>query len=459
MTMPFRFILLPAVFLLSAMLVTTHARAQSAFGGEIISFNTFGEGLSVTRAKAASTEGTVSNIFFFNRVDEPWLGNEWYEYDWELRASFPENGWSQIRVRPQGENKLISAPEELDIEGGTTAELLHYILIRKDNRYVYDVRRDFNIETYNYNNAGEHDGNSASSLLDGPRVFVSDNSSGNRTPNHIPAWIELDFSLGVTAFGSIWSGRLPRGDFDGLMQVDFTRFYTYTGDELNTTPQWSDEFIGTTLDFGKWQVADWSFADTQFRLENIKVQGGSLFLRINRGGSSDWDPPAPVTPVVTQSFNDDSDSITTSSQDTFVETNTDTFTDTFVDTSTDTDAGTDTFVDTSTTTDSNTDTVVDTSTTTEAASDTVVDTGTTTDVSTDTDVDTGTTTVPNVDTSVVVINKEATSFEVSGTPILDDTIAIQTGGGAFGWIYLLLLGGFLPLQRRLTAVSKFGEPC
>ena len=236
-------------------------------------------------------------------------------------------------------------------------------------------------------------------------------------------------------------------------------FYTYTGDELNTTPQWSDEFIGTTLDFGKWQVADWSFADTQFRLENIKVQGGSLFLRINRGGSSDWDPPAPVTPVVTQSFNDDSDSITTSSQDTFVETNTDTFTDTFVDTSTDTDAGTDTFVDTSTTTDSDTDTVVDTSTTTEAASDTVVDTGTTTDVSTDTDVDTGTTTVPNVDTSVVVINKEATSFEVSGTPILDDTIAIQTGGGAFGWIYLLLLGGFLPLQRRLTAVSKFGEPC
>ena len=229
------------------------------------------------------------------------------------------------------------------------------------------------------------------------------------------------------------------------MQVDFTRFYTYTGDELNTTPQWSDEFIGTTLDFGKWQVADWSFADTQFRLENIKVQGGSLFLRINRGGSSDWDPPAPVTPVVTQSFNDDSDSITTSSQDTFVETNTDTFTDTFVDTST--------------TTDSDTDTVVDTSTTTEAASDTVVDTGTTTDVSTDTDVDTGTTTVPNVDTSVVVINKEATSFEVSGTPILDDTIAIQTGGGAFGWIYLLLLGGFLPLQRRLTAVSKFGEPC
>ena len=66
MTIPFRFILLSAMIWLSTMLVTTHARAQSAFGGEIISYNTFGEGLSVTRAKAASTEGTVSNIFFYN---------------------------------------------------------------------------------------------------------------------------------------------------------------------------------------------------------------------------------------------------------------------------------------------------------------------------------------------------------------------------------------------------------
>ena len=67
--MLFRFTLLPAVFLLSAMLVATHAQAQSAFGGEIISFNTFGEGLSVTRAKASSVEGTVSNMFFYSRAD------------------------------------------------------------------------------------------------------------------------------------------------------------------------------------------------------------------------------------------------------------------------------------------------------------------------------------------------------------------------------------------------------
>ena len=367
--MLFRFTLLPAVFLLSAMLVATHAQAQSAFGGEIISFNTFGEGLSVTRAKASSVEGTVSNMFFYNRADEPWFGNEWYEYDWELRATFSDNGWSQIRVRPPGEESLISAPRALDITGGTTTELLHYILIRKDNRYVYDVRRDFNVETYNYNNAGEHNGNSASLLLDGPRIFSTDDNSDNDIPDHIPVWKELDFSLGVTAFGNLWSGPFPEGDFDGVMQVDFTRFYNYTGDELNTTPQWSDEFIGTTLDFGKWQVADWSFQETQFRLENIRVQDGSLFLRVNRGGSIDWVPPALPTRVATQSFNIDSNSLATTSPD----------------------------------------------------------------------------------TSVVVADTEAANFEVSGATTLD-TNEIQVGGGAFGWIYLLLLGGFLPMQRRLSPV-------
>ena len=87
--MPIRSILL-SVFFLSATLTTTPAVAQSAFGGEIVSYNTFGEGLSVTRAKASSVDGTVSNIFFYNRADEPWTGTEWYEYDWELRGSYSD---------------------------------------------------------------------------------------------------------------------------------------------------------------------------------------------------------------------------------------------------------------------------------------------------------------------------------------------------------------------------------
>ena len=293
-----RYILQSLVFLLLTTLPSTYARAQSAFGGEIVSYHTFGEGLSVTRAKVAPIMGTVSNIFFYNRADEPWVGNEWFEYDWELRGGYSENGMSQIRVRPQGEEQIVSTPSHLDIEGGTTAELLHYILIRKDNRYVYDVRREFNVSTYNFNIAGAHNGNSASALINGPRIVFTDDNSDNGTPNHIPAWKELDFSLGVTAFDIIaWSGPLPDGDFDGVMQVDFTRFYTYSDNELNTTPQWSDEFIGTTLDFGKWSAADWTFHETQFRLENIKVQGGSLFLRVNRGGSIDWDPTAHLTLV------------------------------------------------------------------------------------------------------------------------------------------------------------------
>lgn len=386
--MPFRFILIPAVLLLSTMLVPAHARAQSAFGGEIVSYNTFGEGLSVTRAKASSIDGTVSNIFFYNRADEPWTGTEWYEYDWELRGSYSDNGWSQIRVRPQGEETIISAPREPEIAGGTTTELLHYILIRKDNRYVYDVRRDFDVNTYNHNNAGAHIGNSASALLDGPRVIVTDNTSGNSTPNHIPSWKELDFSLGVTAFDIIaWSGQLPDGNFDGMMQVDFTRFYAYTGNVLNTTPQWSDEFIGTSLDYGKWQVANWSFHETQFRPENIKIQDGSLFLRVNRGGSDDWSPTALSTPVATQSLNVETNRLAATNPGPSPDT----------------------------------------------------------DTSTDTD--------PNMETSLdvdIVADQEATSFDVTSTPTVDNTNATQVGTGAFGWVYLLLLAGFLPLQRRLT---------
>ena len=189
------------------------------------------------------------------------------------------------------------------------------------------------------------------------------------------------------------------------MQVDFTRFYTYTGDELNNTPQWSDEFIGTTLDYGKWQVANWSFHETQFRSDNIKVQDGSLFLRVNRGGSLDWVPPAPSTPVVTQTVNVEPNGLDATSPDTFVDNNTD------------------------------------------AGTDTVANTGT------DTDADTGTDTIPIVDTSVVVVNKDTTSFQVSGPSTPDNTNETQIGVGAFGLFYLLLLGGFLPLQRRLTSVN------
>ena len=160
------------------------------------------------------------------------------------------------------------------------------ILIRTDNRYVYDIRRDFDVSTYNYNNAAAHGGNSESLLSDGPRVY----ETGDRV-DHIPEWKRLDFSLGITAFDSKWSGRLPNGDYSREAEIDFTRFYTFSGSTLNTTPEWNDEFNGDTLDFGRWFTADWTFAATQFRPDNVKVQDGRLFLRVNRGESF-WEPAA-----------------------------------------------------------------------------------------------------------------------------------------------------------------------
>jgi len=77
-------------------------------------------------------------------------------------------------------------------------------LIRNDDRYVYDIRRDFKASTYNYNSAEAHSGNSTSLLSNGPRVY----ETGDKL-RHIPSWKELDFSLGVTAFGGNWAGSLP----------------------------------------------------------------------------------------------------------------------------------------------------------------------------------------------------------------------------------------------------------
>jgi len=283
---------IPGILTFFLLLVSvSNAQAVTNFGGEIVSYNTFGEGMMVTRAKVATHSGTVSNMFFFNRADEPWIGDTWYEYDWEIRGTYPFAGWSQIRVREQGDAILKDAPLDVSTTTNLGDELLHYILIRTNNHYVYDIRRDFKVSTYNYNRTEEHDGNSESLLSNGPRIY----ETGEKL-RHIPSWKQLDFSLGVTAFGSKWSGALPTGDYSGEMEVDFARFYSYADETLNTDPEWSDEFDGSSLDFGKWYTANWRFAATQFRQENIKVKDGRLFLRVNRGESY-WAPSASVEPV------------------------------------------------------------------------------------------------------------------------------------------------------------------
>ena len=64
------------LFLLFA--AVSNLQAQENYGGEIVSYETFGEGMMVTRAKIVPLSGTVTNMFFFNRADEPWnKGSAW----------------------------------------------------------------------------------------------------------------------------------------------------------------------------------------------------------------------------------------------------------------------------------------------------------------------------------------------------------------------------------------------
>ena len=98
------------LFTLLSLLLFMIGQAQTSTGAEIVSHQRFGQGLMVTKAKIVPLSGVVSNMFFYNREDEPWNGNRWYEYDWEIRGRFPSNGWSQIRVREQAGGQIRDAP-------------------------------------------------------------------------------------------------------------------------------------------------------------------------------------------------------------------------------------------------------------------------------------------------------------------------------------------------------------
>ena len=264
--------------LLILLLPFTSASTAANEGAEIISYQTFGEGVMVTKAKMAPISGTVSNIFFYNRVDEPWNGNKWYEYDFELRGAHPKSAWSQIRVRENDGGQLRDAPVNISMSENIGEKFFHYVLVRKDNQYIYDVRETFDITTYDFTNAEAHKGNSASVVVGGPRVYMT----GGRVAN-IPMVEELDFSLGITAFDNNWAGRLPNNAYHGDYVVDFARFYEFSGDTLNTFPQWQDEFNNNYLDTSKWFAASWTFAKTQFTPDNVAFENGYMILSVNRG--------------------------------------------------------------------------------------------------------------------------------------------------------------------------------
>ena len=270
------------------------------FGAEIISNQKFNDGLMVVRAKVVPISGTVSNIFFYNRVDEPWNDNRWYEYDWELRGQYPDRGWSQIRVREEAGGELKDAPVDVRANVNLGNQMYNYILIRKGNMYVYDIREFFDINSYDPNNGAAHGGNSVSILTAGPRIYYTGNGVGD-----IPTWVDLDFSLGITAFDNGWSGSLPEGSYAGDYTVDYARFYQYSGNNLNNYTSWSEEFNGNSLDYGKWSVANWDYYKTQFTTDNMKFENGNIIMRISdqRGFNTVTTPPAPTCDVTSAPAN------------------------------------------------------------------------------------------------------------------------------------------------------------
>lgn len=270
------------LFVICLLAPTFPVQAQTSQGAEIISYHTFGEGLMVTRAKMVPISGTVSNIFFYNRADEPWNDNIWYEYDWELRGAYPSNGWSQIRVRENDGDSLRNAPVNVTMTENIGEKILHYILIRQGNQYVYDVRENFDIATYDYTIAAAHGDNSISIIDGGPRIYLT----GNHVAD-IPETKRLDFSLGITAFDIGWSDALPNGSYSGDYVIDFARFYEFADDSINVIPQWQDEFNNGYLDYSKWFAANWTFHDTLFTTQNIRFENGFIILRVNRNENTD----------------------------------------------------------------------------------------------------------------------------------------------------------------------------
>lgn len=257
------------------------AQAQTTFGSELVSYQKFGNGLMVVSAKIVPLSGTVSNIFFYNREDKPWEGNTWYEYDWEIRGKYPRNGWSQIRVRSHRGSPLRDAPENTRMNVNLGKKFYHYILIRRGNTFVYDIRQNFDHKTYDYMNPFKHGNNSKSALTNGPRFYKT-----GKNVKHIAFEKRLDFNLGITGFNNKWAGKLPNSAFSKTFKVKYARFYEFKSSKLHklkSWPFWFDEFNGNRIDYNKWQVAHWFSGNTQFRPENVSVSSGKLHLKINRG--------------------------------------------------------------------------------------------------------------------------------------------------------------------------------
>ncbi|MEM8922229.1 MAG: hypothetical protein AAGD35_01930 [Actinomycetota bacterium] len=252
-------------------------------GAEIVSERTFGHGAMVVRATFPEGSGFVSNIFFYNREDVPWEGNEWFEYDWELKGRNPDGGWSQLRVRKAPNKGLRDVPDEVETKRSIAERTLHYILIRHEHTYVYDIRWGFNPATYDHTNPKAHRGNTRSLIVGGARVV---NTDTDPRIGNIPLGKKLDFNLGITAFDNAWAGYLAPGPVDEVFKVDYARFYDTTRKGKRITlanePEWREEFNARNADLPGWRKGFWPTGATVFRPDNVKVRDGWLHLELDR---------------------------------------------------------------------------------------------------------------------------------------------------------------------------------
>jgi hypothetical protein len=190
---------------------------------------------------------------------------------------------------------------------------------------------EIDVEIFGRRNASRWETNLIYEDVEGQRIDNNDRTHGSD---------RRDFSRGLTRFTIEWrpndirwyeSGRLVRretgveasrmdeahslrfniwassnvgfaGEFDetdlsspGEMIVDYIRYFPYNAanDTFASTPSFSDEFGGSRLDAGKWNVGTHTFESNlaRFRTENVRVSGGRLRLRFDSGiTTSNSDP-------------------------------------------------------------------------------------------------------------------------------------------------------------------------
>lgn len=258
-----------------------------SYGSQIVTKKTFSSGLTVIRARAISMSGANTKMFFHNienesSRDESYINEPWHEYSWLVRGESPQQPYGHLATKEYGDNSVTERETRLAASVDLSEALYNYIVIRKGNQFIYDIRKNFKINNYDYTNANAHGGNSVSLLVDGPREFMTGN-------NVIDPSELLHFNLSVTAYDGFFDDEIairPEGNYSKECRIDYVRHYSFDSNEnLNTTPDWRDEFNNGSLDTSAWTITEWFVDSTQLVEDNIRFDNGKLVMKVSRQGS------------------------------------------------------------------------------------------------------------------------------------------------------------------------------